>query len=159
MPGRPKLKKLCAKIEEEGGVAIIYDLVAQGYLLREVGEAYETSRGMIYSALRMMDRDGYQAALAKAREDGAHMLAEEGLEILDDATPDDIQVAKERAQYRRWMAGMHNKKAYGEKKEGVVLNINALHFDALQKAGTPESIPVVEAVELPALPEGETDEA
>ena len=79
---------------------------------------------------------------AEMREQ-ADTLAEEALQIADamaDTTADpitreQIAVAKERIDVRKWLATVNNPDRYQPKQanQAINININALHLDALKK--------------------------
>jgi hypothetical protein len=74
------------------------------------------------------------AALARAREVGAHSLVEQTAEIVDSATPDDVQVAKLRAENRWKMAKAFNRAQYGDQQGPLVqINMGDMALDALRK--------------------------
>ena len=82
----------------------------------------------------------YEDKRRAARLLAAHNLVEDGMEIIDDADTESnagVTKAKERANYRKWLAGVRNRKDYGEASKGpvIALNINALHLDALKAIG------------------------
>lgn len=77
----------------------------------------------------------------EARREQADALAEEALQIADNMadatgiTREEIAVAKERIDVRKWLATVNNPDRYQQNKNGptVTININQLHLDALKK--------------------------
>ena len=49
--------------------------------------------------------------------------AEQGLEIVDEAEPENVQVARLRAEYRRWMAERFNRKQFGKPEIAATVGI------------------------------------
>jgi hypothetical protein len=64
--------------------------------------------------------------LAHARQEQAHSLVEEALEITDTVEPETaaIQKAKLQSDLRRWMAGHISREDWGADRVGATLNIN-----------------------------------
>lgn len=71
----------------------------------------------------MKDRPDFRDNYARAREIGAHALAEEGLAILDASTPERAHMDNSRANYRRWLAGKLNAR-YGNRPAGELDGTN-----------------------------------
>jgi hypothetical protein len=71
-------------------------------------------------------------ALGRARETSAHFLVDQGMEILDAATPQDASLSNNRAAYRRWLAGIFNRPVYGDARpvSGTAISIGQLHLHA-----------------------------
>lgn len=55
---------------------------------------------------------------ARAREMQGHAYTEEGLEIIDAATPLDLDVRIARTEYRKWLAGRLAPKVFGDPAKG-----------------------------------------
>ena len=71
----------------------------------------------------------FASRLARAQTASAEAYADRGQQELQDATPEDWQVRKARAQYFQWRAAMK----YGDKTEVKVSGgIEHLHLDALR---------------------------
>ena len=58
----------------------------------------------------------FSDSYARARRTAATVYVEQGLVILDNSTPDDIQVNTSRANYRKWMAEKCAPAEYGDRK-------------------------------------------
>jgi hypothetical protein len=94
-------------------------------------------------------------ALDSARQRASHTLAEGSLDILDApaATPSDASRAKNRAEFRRWLAGVWNDQ-YREKKGdvNVAISLAALHLDALRSRSPSTVTAVATPVEAEIVP-------
>jgi hypothetical protein len=178
MAGRPKLRAMVAELcrrarasgldeaEEEiealdeHGLALAYCLawIRGGNpantsptvlaLARDLG----VSRPLLYEWLT--GTDDRKAALALAREDSGSALAEEALHILDTSNPLDYQHANARANFRKWLASVMNRRDYGQQvAPTVAISVGALHLAAHEaiKALTP-SQPMV------LLPQAKTED-
>ena len=62
--------------------------------------------------------------LATTGATAAHRLAEQGLEIVDTATPQTANLANIQSKYRQWLAGKWNQQAYGEQKQQIAVQVN-----------------------------------
>ena len=85
---------------------------------------------------RWVERGGEarQAAYARARARGGQSLAEQTLEIADQASPQEAQVAKLRVDTRRWLASKMAPDEYGDKQQPLVnIDLGSLALDALRK--------------------------
>jgi len=69
----------------------------------------------------------------RARESGAHTLAEQTISIADQADRDTVQVAKLRSDNRWRMAAKLNPDAYGDKAAEININLGDIALDALRK--------------------------
>lgn len=140
MPGRPQLQQLAKHIEEHGGEDWVFSFVAEGLSMKKVAERVgATSRGMLYLWLDL-DRENRRRKLEAARQQSADAHAEDGLDILDElddslmVTPAEVSAANSRANYRKWLASVRNREAYGDRPQvDVNVNIKTLHLDALRK--------------------------
>ena len=106
------------------------DEIANGATVQNVADALDTTRPMIYGYLRSLP-DG-MTRLSHARESLASTLAEETLDIADNATPETERVDKLRIDTRKWLAGSYNRAAYGESKQSVTVDVRVLHLEALR---------------------------
>lgn len=61
------------------------------------------------------DRDGFAARYAEARDYAIDHMAADIIEISDAATPDTVQVAKLKAESRKWYVGKLAPKRYGDR--------------------------------------------
>ena len=164
MAGRPKLRKLEARIEEEGGDDVILDRIATGEKMRLIAADYDCSPRLIY---QWRDRSKERkAAWLDARKIAAHGMAEEAIDIVDEAKPTtsaEATMIKERAGNRKWLAELWNREEYGAGKQvlDVNLNVGDLHLAALTAGGahpTPQIEQEIPEAEIEILPsDGEID--
>jgi terminase small subunit-like protein len=132
MPGTPKLEKLYADIEEQGGLDSVFDALADGALVRELAAKFGVSRGWFGWALKRTPelRKRWEEAIA-AR---ANAMAEDAIDIADNApeTPAGVQKAKLRAELRQWLAATDNARYRRAQAPLVHVTIGELHLDALR---------------------------
>ncbi len=120
------------KIHAFGGEVAIVDRLSQGETVLGVARALGISHTAFYD---WVDRGGEAraAALARARARGGQSLAEETLEIADNASPQEAQVAKLRVDTRRWLASKMNEE-YSDKQQPLVnIDLGSMALDALRK--------------------------
>ncbi len=87
----------------------------------------------------------FAARYARAREDAGHMWADKAVSILDDlpdeATKEQIQTARARADIYKWRAVVQGRRDYGEKQQvdvtsgGEPLVVQFVHEGARRTAG------------------------
>ena len=85
---------------------------------------------------RWVERGGEarQAAYARARVRAGQSLAEQTIDIADEASPQEAQVAKLRVDTRRWLASKMAPDEYGDKQQPLVnIYLGSLALDALRK--------------------------
>jgi hypothetical protein len=124
---------MIARIKEAGGVDGVLDAVASGKSLAAVARDMGVERARLSQFLNR-DEDT-KARLARAREDAAAALVDQSLEIVDTAEPESVQVAKLRADTRKWIASRLDRQTWGDDKSpGIAIQINGLHLDALRNA-------------------------
>lgn len=147
MAGTPKTHELHVNVEKAGGWDIVIEAIADGATLRMLAKKFGVSRGWFW---RILTSDpARKAEYAKALSERAHSLAEESLEIVDDAnemTPGGVQKAKLRAELRQWLAGVDNARYAKQNKIDVNITVGQLHLDALRRRAYPPSLPIKEAV-------------
>jgi hypothetical protein len=139
MAGKALRKRLFAEIETRGGAEYLQEYIAEGGTVLDLANELGCSR--TYLSRHLNANPDYKAALDEARRENADKLADEALGIADalaDAegvTKEQIAVAKERIDVRKWLATVNHPDRYQQNKNSptVVLNINALHLDALRK--------------------------
>jgi len=109
-------------VHKFGGPDTVFSLIADGkpitHLARDMGI---TSLEFYAWAEKTPER---RRGLAHARELAAHRLAEQGLEIVDTATPQTANLANIQSKYRQWLAGKWNQQAYGEQKQQIAVQVN-----------------------------------
>lgn len=151
MAGRPMLRALLARLHklgvgagldqvEAGQPALSDDEVAEAYILAWIVEG-----GTLYTLAKEMGCARWTIAqwvtsdtdrehrYHNAREVSAHSHVERGLHLLDTADRDDIQVANARAGYRKWYAGVLNRRDYGaQAAPAQAISIGTMHLHAVQ---------------------------
>ncbi len=150
MAGQPRkralLEELTRRARELGPDATTLDYVCQyvaggGTLVGLTSEiekqlGMDVARYAIQHHLAVTYGQSAKTALAAARKDSAHALAEEAKEIIEDApthSREELQKAQMRANVRHWMAERYDRQAFGDNKgPNVVVQVGALHLDALR---------------------------
>jgi len=129
---KAEMSKTNKAIHSFGGEERILDRIASGQTVLSLCAEIGVSTGRFYDWVnRTPDR---AAAVARAREVSAHSLVEQTAEIVDTATPEDVAVAKLRAENRWKMAKAFNKAAYGDDRGPLVqLNLGDMALDALRR--------------------------
>ena len=139
MAGRPILREAIRRVEALGGEQWVLDNVMNGVSFAQLAKLADVSRGMLYEWMHKDEKrwEAYQ----KARELGAYALAEDALNLVDTATPDNISVNRERANMRKWLAERANRQAFGQPRDQVPLslNIGQLHLTAIQETEEPRA--------------------
>lgn len=162
-PKRGTRDKLNAAVEAEGDEAV-FKHIAAGKTMNEVGAVFGLDRDTIYKWIHEGGEER-EAAWKAAKRRSADALAEEGMKILDEAeevtNSAQATVARSRAEYRKWLAGVRNRDDYGPAAGPAVtlnLGIGELHLDALRQRGAMalgEGSEVLEAEVVDEREEGE----
>ncbi len=121
------------KIHQFGGEVAIVDRLSQGETVLGLARTLGISHTAFYD---WVDRGGEAraAALARARARGGQSLAEQTLDIADNASPQEAQVAKLRVDTRRWLASKMAPDEYGDKQQPLVnIDLGSMALDALRK--------------------------
>ncbi len=163
MPGQPKRRQMEQQLEELGGLPWLCEQIADGHSLRDIAaEHLNCSR---WSVMRWLHSDpDREAHYQEAKREGAAAMVEEGKTLLDTADEQStaaVQKARFRADYRKWYAGVVDRKGFGppNQRTEVNLTIGELHLAALQAAGGPEHLTLPEApTDVPRLEPGDTSE-
>jgi hypothetical protein len=129
---KQEMSKTNKAIHAFGGEDRILDRVASGQTVVSLCAEIGVSAGRFYDWVNKSEER--TAALARAREVSAHSLIEQTADIVDAATPDDVAVAKLRAENRWRMAKVFNKAQYGD-QAGMTVNLNLgdMALDSLRK--------------------------
>jgi hypothetical protein len=104
------------------------DFIIDGQTTRQAAKSLGKNRRSIYKWINNHASQEQVHQYARALQMSADSLAEDGLEIVDDDSLDigfddegkpfvkgeNIQRSKERASYRKWLAGKREPKKYGE---------------------------------------------
>lgn len=141
MAGRALKKRLLAQIGDRGGPEYVREYIASGGTILDLATDLGCSR--TYLSRHLNAHEDYRPAIDEARREQADTLAEEALQIADamadplgdPITREQIAVAKERIDVRKWLATVNNPDRYQPKQQNqaINININALHLDALKK--------------------------
>jgi transcriptional regulator with XRE-family HTH domain len=131
MAGMPKRRAIVAKVRTFGGTERIIDMIANGVSLSEIARILEVDRSRLSTWLHGNPDTSQQ--IARARKTAATALVEQGMAIVDAAENHDVQVAKLRAEYRKWVASKLDREQYGEQSgPTVAIQINSLHSGMLR---------------------------
>lgn len=137
MAGTPFKKVVRERIRVKGGYSPIFERIASGETLTSIAKDFDCSRQFLRKLLT--ENEKLATIFHNSQRDAAHALVDDGMQILDDSAVDRdaIALAKARAEYRKWLAGMYDKETFGEKAQGVQLNIGQLHLQALAAIPAP----------------------
>jgi len=130
---RQEASEVNKKIHRFGGELAIFDKLSQGETVLGVARALGISHTAFYA---WIERGGAERtdALARARTRGGQSLAEQTLDIADNATPQEAQVAKLRVDTRRWLASKMSPDEFGDRQQPLVsINMGEMALDALRK--------------------------
>lgn len=155
MAGRPFLQALELKIEGLGGEdAAVFEPLADGASLGTIAAELGVSRPYMYvwrdhKEHRERRREKWELAMKLSASTHAELAGEvlEKLAAKGVITNADVNLAKARSEYRRWLAGKRDPEAFGDKQEQVQVNVSIgqLHLDALRARGSMHKV----AAELP----------
>jgi len=121
------------KIHAAGGEIAMLDRLSEGETILSLARSLGVSHTAFYD---WIERGGEAraSALARARARGGRSLAEQTLEIADNASPQEAQVAKLRVDTRRWLASKQAPDEYGDKQQPLVnIDLGSMALDALRK--------------------------
>ncbi len=122
--------------------------VHSGRTIRDVGRDPDMpSYSAIYEAMHR--EEAVANALARARRESAHGLAESVVDIADSCTdPAQAQITRNRCEQRRWLAGkLHTQ--YADKGQEVNVTLNLATLIEAARAGPAASMAEAPSVELP----------
>lgn len=140
MAGKALRRRLLAEIESRGGPDYVREYIAGGGTILDLANELGCSR--TYLSRHLNGHDAYRPVIEEARREQADALAEEALQIADgladaDAvTREQIAVAKERIDVRKWLASVNHPDRYRQDRgqgPAIQININELHLEALKK--------------------------
>lgn len=156
MAAKPITREAHAKIEQAGGEEFIFMRVAAGHTLKALAEELGVSRPILSQwCNKAQRRDRY----GRAKQEAAASLVEDGLKIVDGASPLDVQVAKLRSDYRKFLAAKMNPADWGEEKGAQLqVNIGELHLQAVKTLNAGEERTTIEQPQESALPPAEAGE-
>jgi hypothetical protein len=140
MPGQPKTNEMLQTIEASGGAEWLLSQVSEGKTLISLARDLGVSRSIVSG---LLNRDEHKEALKNARMRGATALAEQSVEIADQATSETERVDRLRVDVRRWLSSKWDRETYGDRTSPMVqIKMATLHIDALRRFGqTPASAP------------------
>lgn len=134
MAGNPIKRQLLADIEKAGGFEFILSTIVDGGSIQDLAKRFGVSRKFLSE---LLNKDPQQKiALKQARKMKAETFADQALQIVDtvEESPNAISKAREQANIRKWLAGVHDPETYGQKQNSVTINVGDLHLDALRQA-------------------------
>lgn len=103
--------------------------IAEGeMLLQIVRDTHMPERKTVYNW--MDEHEDFLHNYARACEMSADALVEKGMEILDGSSPDCAQMDKNRAEYRKWLAGKRSAR-YGERQSVELTGANGGPVESL----------------------------
>ena len=125
---RKEMSGINKKIHAFGGEAMLFDHISQGKTIDSVIKSLDISIGGFY---KWIEKDAKRGELlARARTRGGRSLAEQTLEIADNASPQEAQVAKLRVDTRRWLASKQAPDEYGDKQQPLVnIDLGSMALD------------------------------
>jgi hypothetical protein len=155
-------KALLQRIQDKGGLGVIYERVAAGEYMYKISADYDCSPQFLR---RLLTKTEDRATLYHtAVRDAAQAHAEKAGAILDEVdvkSPfgrEEMTKAKERAAHRRWMASKLDKETFGDSplvQVSAPQTFSALFLEAARTRALPvpsgaDVLPVQEAQLLPA---------
>lgn len=136
MAGQPMRRALEKKIDELGGIEFVSAHIAQGMTIGRLAEFIECSRPMLSFWINQTEER--KEAVLRAKKFKAEKLAEEALEIADqadEASNGGVNKARLQVDVRKWMAAKLDPDEYGDKQGPQVnISIGDLHLQALKHA-------------------------
>ena len=111
------------------------DWQSNGLLLRRLAAELNVSPSMLSEYLRLnYGAPRVRETMTRAREDAAHQLAEQSVEVVDGATANNASLAAAQARSRQWLASSWNREDYGQKGgASVTINVGSLMLEALRQ--------------------------
>lgn len=137
MAGRKLEGELMDKIEKLGSEEYVQDYIGDGNTVASLAKELGCSRSFLSRILNK--RPEYRAALEEGRRMQAETFAEQSMEIVDtmaergEYKSEDVALARERINIRKWTAALNNPDRFAPKDKGVTINVANLHLDALKK--------------------------
>ena len=139
MAGKALRRRILADVLSKGGAEYLFEQIASGNTLTALAKEYDCSRQYLSTSLKTIPE--YGNALAKARQEAADALVEQGLTMVDDldggSTSSEIAATREKVQWRKFMAGSYNQERYGNRPQtNVTISVGDMHLDALRKVNS-----------------------
>ncbi len=133
MAGKPMRKMNIKVIEDSGGEETLLALIRSGFTVKRCAEQLGVSQSVLQ--MWLTNTPERRAKVAHAREEAAAHLADETLEIADNATNEDERVARLRIDTRKWLASKWAPHTYGDQRGPMVqVNISDMHLRAVRNA-------------------------
>jgi hypothetical protein len=151
MASRPVLRELERYVESNGGDSFVLDRIAAGESVGRIAKSITLpkhgpiSRPLLYAWRNRGDerRKGWALAM-KASAEALSEDAGDCWDVLSE-DPTSAQVAKARgmSEYKRWLASVRDRDAFGSSSGAVSVNLNvgSLHLDALRQVGHMRALP------------------
>jgi transposase-like protein len=152
MPGHPLKSRLNADIEALGGLPWVLAQIASGVTINAMARQFDCSRWLLDRWIWMHTKG--TTLVQDARRRGATALAEQTVDIADNATMADERVARLQIDSRKWLASKLSPGEYGEQKAAVNINIGDMHLLALKHVEQNAPSGLQEAHKTLALPAG-----
>ena len=139
MAGKALRRRILDDIKKQGGAEYIFDHVASGKPMTQLAADYGCSRQYFSTSINSIPE--YASVLAKAKQEAADALVEEGLGMVDaldgGSTTSEIAATREKVQWRKFMAGSYNQERYGSRPQtNVTISVSDMHLDALRKVNS-----------------------
>ena len=139
MAGKALRRRILDDIKKQGGAEYIFDQVASGKTMTQLAADYGCSRQYFSTSINSIPE--YASVLAKAKQEAADALVEEGLGMVDApdgaSTTSEIAATREKVQWRKFMAGSYNQERYGSRPQtNVTISVSDMHLDALRKVNS-----------------------
>ena len=116
---------------EKAGEEFILTLIADGTSVCAIAKQFNIHRPSVSAWL---NKECRQERYFQARREAAGALAEEAMQIADEADPGNVQVARLRVDTRKWMAASLDP-VFGQRGPSVEIHMTAgeAHLSALRK--------------------------
>lgn len=130
---------------------VVFDMIVDGKTMREIGEHFGRSRGLIYTWIKNGGEDR-QAAFKEARRISADLAIEDASEKMEELldpeknpllSPAQVSAVKSYANFKQWVASKYDRETYGDTPQTQV-NVFAngdLMLSALQQHGSVHTLP------------------
>jgi DNA-binding transcriptional ArsR family regulator len=131
----------------------VADWCASGKTLTALARDLNVSHSLVMNHLRReYGAEVVSDTMRAARETGAHVLVDQGLDIADAATPETAQVARLQVATRQWVAERWNARELAAKPASVAVQVNvgALMLEALRQPVSALPIALETAIVAPA---------
>lgn len=131
MAGTPIKRQQYKMIEEAGGEDYVWAALADGLSLTDIAQEIGVRREWL---TRWCNRPERKDRYRMVRRMGAEALVDQGLRIVDSATPETANLAKIQADYRRWLASKSDPENWGQQDSGggVTINLGKMHLEAVK---------------------------